>query len=72
MSEEEINEELKADELKDVAGGVSGQVVNKSGVAGKPSEPVAFSPSVVGRVQEKSKGKIIPDVNKINPDAIRG
>ena len=72
MSEEELNEELKADELRDVAGGVSGQVVNKSGVAGKPAEPAAFSPNVVGRVQEKNKGKIIPDVNKINPDAIRG
>ena len=55
MSEEELNQELSTDELKDVAGGVSGQVVNKSGVAGKPAEPAAFSPSVVGRVQEKKK-----------------
>ena len=72
MSKEELNQELSTDDLKDVAGGVSGQVVNKSGVAGNPAEPAAFSPSVVGRVQEKNKGKIIPDVNKINPDAIRG
>ena len=72
MSEEELNQELSTDELTDVAGGVSGQFVNKSGVAGKPAEPAAFSPNVVGRVQEKKKGKIIPDVSKINPDAIRG
>ena len=57
MSEEELNQELSTDELKDVAGGVSGQVVNKSGVAGKPAEPAAFSPNVVGRVQEKKKGR---------------
>ena len=56
MSEEELNKELKADELKYVAGGVSGKVVNKSGVAGKPAEPAAFSPNVVGRVKEKKKG----------------
>ena len=52
-----MNEELSTDELKDVAGGVSGQVVNKSGVAGKPAEPEAFLPNVVGRVKEKKKGK---------------
>ena len=57
MSEEELNQELSTDELTDVAGGVSGQVVNKSGVAGKPAEPAAFSPNVVGRVQEKKKGR---------------
>jgi hypothetical protein len=30
MSEEEMNQELSTDELTDVAGGVSGKVVNKS------------------------------------------
>ena len=58
MSEEELNQELSTDELKDVTGGVSGQVVNKSGVAGNPAEPEqeGFSPNVVGRVKEKKKG----------------
>ena len=56
MSKKEMNEELSTVDLKDVAGGVSGQVVNKSGVAGKPAEPEAFSPNVVCRVKEKKKG----------------
>ena len=37
MSEEEPNQELSTDQLKDVAGGVSGQVVNKSSYISKKS-----------------------------------
>ena len=39
-----MNEELKADELKDVAGGVSGQVVNKSPYMSKDGNPKMKKP----------------------------
>ena len=44
MSEEELNQELSTDELKDVAGGVSGQVVNKSPYMSKDGNPKMKKP----------------------------
>ena len=50
MSEEEPNQELSTDQLKDVAGGVSGQVVNKSSYKSKNSNSKIKSPKTSLRI----------------------
>tara|TARA_B100000965_G_scaffold389392_1_gene395006 strand:- start:445 stop:645 length:201 start_codon:yes stop_codon:yes gene_type:complete len=66
MSEEDMNQELKADELKDVSGG------HRAEEFGDSDDANGFKQQQYALRNEKKKGKIIPDINKINPDAIRG